>query len=137
MKKPMLFMLAAVFSAGIANATEHHSGHGGGPIGGGGSSAGCVKPRLTNYKPAHLETVVPGAEFSFFALNVHKPGQISVTVKNIPVEVTAEFREPYYLVKGKLPDTLVNTAARINIKVSSKSPQCEAESGWLLKIADK
>lgn len=138
MKKTMLFMLAALFSTGIANATEHHSGHGGGNGGGGGgSAAGCVKARLTNYKPAHLETVSPGAEFSFVALNVHKPEQISVTVKNIPVEVTAEFKDPYYRVTGKLPDTLVNTVARINIKVNAKSPHCEAESGWLLKIADK
>jgi len=135
MKKIMLFMLAALFSGGAANATEHHSGHVGGS--GGGSAGGCVKPHLANFKPAHLETVVPGAEFSFFALNVHKPEQISVTVKNIPVEVTAEFKDPYYLVKGKLPDALVNTAARINIKVSAKSPHCEAENGWLLKIADK
>ncbi|MDO9106053.1 MAG: hypothetical protein Q7U57_13950 [Methylovulum sp.] len=137
MKKIMSLMLAALCSVGVAEATEHHSGHGGGAGGGGGSASSCVKPHLAKFQPAHLETVVPGAEFSFIALNIHKPEQISATVKNIPVELTTEFKDPYYLVKGKLPDSLVNTAARINIKVSAKSPRCEAENGWLLKIADR
>ncbi len=82
-------------------------------------------------------TVTPGAEFSFLVFNIDKPEQVSVTVKNIPVEVTAEFKDPYYLFKGKLPASLVSTAARINIKVNAKSPHCEAENGWLLKISDK
>jgi len=87
--------------------------------------------------PPHLATIAPEGEFSFRVFNIDKPEQISVTVKNIPVEVTAEFKDPYYLIKGKIPASLVNTAARINIKVSAKSPHCEAENGWLLKIADK
>ena len=87
--------------------------------------------------PPHLATVAPEAEFSFLAFNIDKPEQTSVTVKNIPVEVTAEFKDPYYLIKGKIPASLKNTAARINIKVSAKSPHCEAENGWLLKISDK
>jgi hypothetical protein len=41
------------------------------------------------------------------------------------------------VITGKIPASLVNTAARINIKVSAKSPHCEAEDGWLLKISDK
>jgi hypothetical protein len=69
--------------------------------------------------------------------NIDKPEQVAVTVKNIPVEVTAEFKDPYYLFTGKMPASLVNTAARINVKVSAKSPHCETENGWLLKITDK
>ena len=141
MKKPRLlviFFIISFFNIGEAYASEHHSGHGGGGGSGGGSSAGtCLKPRLGKFLPPHLATVAPESEFSFLAFNIDKPEQIAVTVKNIPVDVTAEFKDPYYLIKGKIPASLVNTAARINIKVSAKSPHCEAENGWLLKIADK
>ena len=139
MKKPKLiviFFIISFLNIGAAYASEHHSGHGGG--GGGGSSAGtCLKPRLGKFLPPHLATVAPESEFSFLAFNIDKPEQIAVTVKNIPVEVTAEFKDPYYVITGKIPASLVNTAARINIKVSAKSSHCEAEDGWLLKISDK
>lgn len=139
MKKPRLLAMLFVMAlfTGAANASEHHSGHGGGNKGGGGGGnpGACGKPHLGKFLPAHLATVRPGAEFSFLAFNIDKPEQIAVTVKNIPVEVTAEFKDPFYLVKGNLPAELVNTAARINVKVSAKSPHCEAENGWLLKIA--
>jgi hypothetical protein len=105
-------------------------------MGGGGGGTACMKPHLSKFLPAHLTTVVPGAEFSFIAINIHKPQQISVTVKNIPVPVAAEFKDPFYLVKGRLPESLHNTAARINIKVTAKSSHCEAENGWLLKITE-
>jgi hypothetical protein len=142
MKNPrllVLFFIISFFTMGSVNATEHHSGHGGGGTGGGGggSAGACAKPHLGKFLPPHLATVAPEAGFSFMAFNIDKPEQIAVTVKNIPVEVTAEFKDPFYLVKGKLPASLVNTAARINIKVSAKSPHCEAENGWLLKISDK
>lgn len=119
----------------VANSAEHHSGHGG-AMGGGGGGASCVKPHLSKFTPAHLSTVAPGAEFSFVAVNVHKPEQITVKVKNNPVPVVAEFKDPFYLVKGRLPESLRNTAARITIKVTSKSPHCEAENGWLVTITE-
>ncbi|MDD2661428.1 MAG: hypothetical protein PHY54_17385 [Methylococcales bacterium] len=141
MKRPsllVLFFIISFFTIGSAKATEHHSGHGSGAGGGGGSSAGsCGKPQLGKFLPPHLATVEPGSGFSFRAFNIDKPEQIAVTVKNIPVETTAEFKDPYYVIKGKLPASLVDTAARINIKVSAKSPHCEAENGWLLKISGK
>lgn len=141
MKKPsllVLFFIISFFTIGSANATEHHSGHGGGSGGGGGSSAGtCGKPQLGKFSPPHLTTVEPGSGFSFRVFNIDKPEQIAVTVKNMPVEITAEFKDPYYLIKGSLPASLVDTAARINIKVRAKSPHCEAENGWLLKISGK
>lgn len=137
MKKTILSALVLLVSTGVVYATEHHSGHAAAMGGGGGSGGDCMKPHLTKFLPAHLSTVVPEAEFSFFALNVNKPEQISVTVKNIPVEISAEYKDPYFLVKGKLPASLSNTFARINIKVSAKSLHCEGESGWLVKIADK
>jgi hypothetical protein len=141
MKKPrllVLFFIISFFNIGAVNASEHHSGHGGGGGGGGGTSAAaCGKPQLGKFLPPHLATIAPGGEFTFRVFNIDKPDQIAVTVKNIPVQVNAEFKDPYYLITGKMPASLVNTAARINIKVSAKSPHCEAEEGWLLKISDK
>ena len=134
----IIFLMIAFLNSGTVDASEHHSGHGGGAKSGGGISAGaCGKPHLAKFTPPHLATVAPGSEFSFMAFNIDKPENVSVTVKNIPVEVTAEFKDPFYLIKGKLPASLVNMAARINIKVSAKSPHCEAENGWLLIIADR
>jgi len=141
MKKPILFVIffmISFFNIAAANASEHHSGHGGGSGGGGGSTAAtCGKPQLGKFLPPHLGTIAPGGEFSFLVFNIDKPEQIAVTVKNIPVEINAEFKDPYYLIKGKMPASLVSTAARINVKVSAKSPHCEAEAGWLLKISGK
>ncbi len=141
MKTPRLLVIIfmiSFFTYGAATASEHHSGHGGGQSGGGGSSAGsCGKPQLGKFLPPHLATIAPQGKFTFLVFNIDKPEQVAVTVKNMPVEVTAEFKDPYYLFTGKMPASLVNTAARINVKVSAKSPHCEAEDGWLLKISDK
>jgi hypothetical protein len=141
MKTPgllIIIFMISFFTSGAATASEHHSGHGGGKAGGGGSSAGsCGKPQLGKFLPPHLATIAPEGKFTFLVFNIDKPEQVTVTVKNMPVEVTAEFKDPYYLFTGKIPASLVNTAARINVKVSAKSPHCEAEEGWLLKISDK
>lgn len=141
MKTPRLlaiiFMISC-FNSSASYAAEHHSGHGASNSGGGGGSeSACSKPQLTKFLPENLATVAPGSAFSFLAFNVSKPEQIGVTVKTIPVEVTIEDKETFYLVKGKLPDDLVNTIARINIKVNSKITRCDGENGWLVKIADK
>ena len=133
----VIFLMIAFLNSGTVNASEHHIGHGGGAKSGGVSAGACGKPHLAKFTPPHLATVAPGSEFSFMAFNIDRPENVSVTVKNIPVEVTAEFKDPFYLIKGKLPASLVNMAARINIKVSAKSPHCEAENGWLLIIADR
>lgn len=122
------------FSAGYAS--EHHSGHGAAMGGGGGSENACSKPQLTKFLPENLATVAPGSAFSFYAFNVEKPEQITVTVKTIPMEVTTEDKDSFFIVKGKLPAELVNTTARINIKVNAKIPRCSGENGWLVKIAE-
>ncbi len=136
MKTTILLIMATLFATTVANSAEHHSGHGGGNGGSGGTATTCVKPHLAKFYPAHLATVAPESEVSFIVLNIHKPEQISVTIKNQPVEINAEFKDPYYLVKAKLPANLHKTAARINIKISAKSPRCEAENGWLLNISE-
>jgi hypothetical protein len=133
----VLFFIYSLIQAVSANAAEHHSGHGGGPKSGGARASMCLKAHLSKFMPPHMATVRPEAEFSFVAFNIDDPEQLVVTVKKIPVEVNAEFKDPYYLVKGKLPASLVNTVARVNVKVDAKSSHCEAENGWLLKISDK
>jgi hypothetical protein len=130
-------MMIALLSSGVVIASEHHSGHGGGPKSSGGSASTCGKPQLAKFSPIHLANVAPGSIFSFYAYNIDKPEYVSATVKNIAVELSAEFKDPFYLIKGKLPASLVDTAARINIKVTGKSPHCETEDGWLLLIGNK
>jgi len=132
-----LFFIISCFNVNAVNAAEHHSGHGASSGGGGGGENGCLKPQLTKFLPANLATVAPGSGFSFYAFNVEKPEQIKVTVKTIPVEVTTEDKDSFYVVKGKLPAELVNTTARINIKVNAKIPRCNGENGWLVKIAEQ
>ena len=131
-----IFFMVSCFNVSAGYAAEHHSGHGASSGGGGGENA-CSKPQLTKFLPANLATVAPGSDFSFMALNVSKPEQIEVTVKTIPVEVTTEDKESFYLVKGKLPADLVNTTARINIKVNAKISRCDGENGWLVKITER
>ena len=131
-----MFLIICLSGLTAAEATEHHSGHGGGQMGGGGSRSACLKARLEKFLPAPLATVAPGSPFSFYAFNVDNPEQISVTVKKISVAINTEYKEPFFVVRGKLPESLTNTAARIDIKVKAKSPHCEAEKGWLVKIAE-
>lgn len=137
-KLPAILFMVSCFNIGAGYASEHHSGHGASSGGGGGNSEnGCLKPQLTKFLPANLATVAPGSAFSFWAFNVEKPEQIKVTVKNIAVEVITEDKDNFFLVKGKLPAELVNTTARINIKVNAKVSKCNGENGWLVKIAEQ
>jgi hypothetical protein len=140
MKTPRLlafFFIVSCFNINAGHAAEHHSGHGASSGGGGGGESACLKPQLTKFMPANLATVAPGSAFSFYAFNVEKPEQIKVTVKTIPVEVTTEDKESFFIVKGNLPTDLVNTTARINIKVNAKVSRCSGENGWLVKIAEQ
>jgi hypothetical protein len=131
----ILVLLFATFNLNIANAEMDHSAHGGSK-GTNTTSTSCEKPHLSKFLPDNLALVAPGSEFSFRAINIQDPNQISVTVKNIPVPISAEFKDPFYAITAKLPDSLRNTVARINIKVSGKSSHCETENGWLVKISE-
>jgi hypothetical protein len=128
----LLFVVSA-FNYGLVYATEHHGGHGGGSKA---RASNCLKPRLEKFLPANMATVTPGSEFSFVVFNVESPEHIMVSAKKEPVTFTTEFKDPFYIVTGKLPDNLRNTVARINIKVHNKSSSCTVENGWLLKISE-
>lgn len=130
-------LLTSMFATQTSWATEHHSGHGGGSMSGGGSASQCAKARIERFVPAPLATVPPGSPFSFYVFNIDKPEQVSVTIKKQEVDFTADYREPFFVMKGKIPDSLVNTHARIDVKVSAKSSHCEEQKGWLVKITDK
>jgi len=136
MKKNTLFFLSLLILTIPVNAAEHHSGHGGGTGGGGAGGNGCIRAHLSKFTPAHLSKVAPGSEFSFVVMNINSPDQVRVTVKNTPVEFDAEFKNPFFVIKAKLPETLKGTMARVNIKVNAKMQSCEAENGWLLNISD-
>lgn len=134
-KSRLLALFFVAFNISIAHAEMDHSAHGGSGKGGG-TVMSCEKPLLSKFLPVNLALVPPNSEFSFRVLNIQNPDQIAVTVKNIPVKIAAEFKDPYYAVTAKLPDSLRNTVARIEIKVSGKSSHCEAENGWLVKISE-
>lgn len=108
-----------------------HDGHGGGSNKGG---RYCKKAVIGHIKPKHLSTVAPGSEFSFWVEDMKDANQIEVTAKKIPVEMTSEQRTGFILFKGKLPASLVNTAARVQVKATTQ--KCPAQKGWLLKISE-
>ncbi|MEQ1486271.1 hypothetical protein [Methyloglobulus sp.] len=131
-------LLAAMLAVILfdANAAMDHSGHGGGGSGNGGSDVTCMHPRLDRIQPAHLATVAPGSGFSFVVFNIDNPKLVSVMVKQKPVEIETEFKDPFYIVRGKIPDSLRNTAARIDVKIDAKYNPCKATQGWLVKISE-
>jgi hypothetical protein len=130
MKKLQTLVVLCAISVLDAQAAMDHSRHSG--MG----SATCVRPTLSKMQPAHLATVAPGAAFSFVLSNIDDPTQVSVAIKKQPVAVTTEFKDPYYVVSGRIPASLKNTAARVDVKVDSKVVSCRAEEGWLVKISE-
>jgi hypothetical protein len=134
MKKiKLLPALLAVFLFD-AHATSHHGGHGGKPAMGG---ASCIRPTVSKMQPAHLATVAPGSAFSFVVSNIDDPKSVSVEVKKQAVDIVPEFKDPFYIIKGKIPSSISNTAARVDVKIDSKVPSCRLAEGWLLKISEK
>lgn len=119
-----------------AQAAMDHSAHRGNGIRAETGGTSCVRPTLSKMKPAHLSTVSPGAEFSFVVSNIDDPNQVSVQVKKQDVDIVSEFKDPFYVIKGKIPDSLSNTAARVDVKIDSKIASCRAAEGWLLKISE-
>jgi hypothetical protein len=136
MKKKQI--LAALFAVTLidAQAAMDHSAHRGKGARAETGGTSCVRPLLSKMKPTHLSTVAPGSEFSFVVSNIDDPDQVSVQVKKQDVAITTEFKDPFYVVKGKIPDSLRNTAARVDVKIDSKVSSCRAAEGWLLKISE-
>lgn len=130
---PVLSVALCLSSANIYAA----GGHGGG--GSGGKNNGkmaCKTTQIKSAKPAHLSDVAPGSEISFRVTGIDEDEVkfVEVTAKKIPVEITHEVRGEIIWFKGNLPDSLVDTAARVHVEVNLK--KCPAEKGWLLKISE-
>jgi len=133
--KLLTTVFAVIFSVNVQAAMDHSRHNGGGSQAAMGGSD-CLRPHISKMQPVHLTTVVPGSEFSFVVTNLEDPKQVSVEVKRQPVEVEAEFKDPFYIVKGKIPSSLHNTVARVDVKIDSKFSTCRAADGWLLKISE-
>jgi hypothetical protein len=134
-KKLILIPVLSAILSLMATPAFSTGGHDGGGNGGkGGGSSVCKTTVITNTKPAHLETVAPQSEFSFWVKGITDPDLVEVTVKQIPVTLTVEDKEHFFLFKGKLPESLKGTAARILVDVNFK--KCPAEKGWLVKITE-
>ena len=135
MKKLILIPALSAILSLIANPAFPAGGHDGGGSGGkGGESSVCKTTEITNTKPGHLETVAPQSEFSFWVKGIKNPDLVKVTVKQIPVTLSVEDKEHFFLFKGTLPESLKGTAARILVNVNFN--KCPAEKGWLVKISE-
>jgi hypothetical protein len=97
--------------------------------------AQCKKPKFRKFKPPHKSEVAPGTEISFHVTHVVEPESIKVTAKKIPVDIAVEDKNAFYSVKGKLPESLQGTYARISIKAGTETG-CKEQGGWLLKITE-
>jgi hypothetical protein len=118
----------------ISNSVIAAGGHGekvGGKKGGGSKS--CNTTAIYKIKPEHLASVSPQTEISFWVKGIKDASKVEVIAKKMPVAVTAEDKEHFFSFKGKLPESLRGTAARIYVKVHSN--RFPAEKGWLLKIS--
>jgi len=134
----LIILLATGFSsAAWSQSTEsQHSGHRGGGSGGANNDIACIRAKITRFKPEHLSTVAPGAEFSFAASGVVSPNHIHVNIRQTPMLITVEDKDSFYLVKGHLPDDIKNTSVRITAKARAKVSKCDAEEGWLLHVGE-
>jgi hypothetical protein len=125
-------LIALGFSSSVWSQSQH-----GGHTGGSSSrDSGCIKAKVSNFKPAHLDTIAPSGEFSFTVSGSNGPGHIHVTIRDQPINVSVENKDTFYLVKGKLPAELKNETVRITISAKAKNSQCDNDTGWLLKVSE-
>ena len=96
----------------------------------------CKKPKFYKFDPYQKKgaaEAAPGSEFSFHASNYTVPESIEVAVKKIKTPVEVENRQSFLIVRGKLPESLSDTFARISIKGTAELG-CKKKGGWLVKI---
>ncbi len=96
----------------------------------------CSKPKFSGFKPKKGSEVSPGSDFSFRAPASIAPNSVEATVKQINVKLTVQDKNEFYVFKGKLPDSLNDTYARITVKGKSDLG-CRGRDGWLIKISGK
>lgn len=96
----------------------------------------CTRAHLADRTPTPMATVAPGTEFSFAVFDIENDKQISVSIKQKPVEIKTEYKAPSFFVTGKIPDEYRKTAVRISVKINSVHPACRMEDGWLVNISE-
>jgi hypothetical protein len=136
MIKRMGFVLLCLTAATVpsqcfAGASGHAGQHGGGA---GGAGKGCPRIVVSDNEPAALAEVAPGSTFTVAVTGTKNADDIEVTIKKIPVAITAISKERFMEVEGKIPAELRGIPARVIVKVKSQYPGCDQESGWLYKI---
>ncbi|OQK18425.1 hypothetical protein AU255_11590 [Methyloprofundus sedimenti] len=99
------------------------------------SKKACNKPKFTQFTPPHMAVVAAQSEFSFQTSTSTNPDSIEVSVKKQPVEITINKVNNGYSVSGKLPASLQDTFARVEIDAKATNG-CKGSDGWLLKIED-
>lgn len=99
------------------------------------SKKACDKPRFSEFIPANKAQVAAKSTFSFMVSAGTKPETIAVTVKEQPVDITVTPKNQGFEVTGKLPDTLKETYARINITAEGPN-KCKGNDGWLVQVTE-
>lgn len=96
----------------------------------------CKPPTLLKFNPPHLTVVSPESKITFQASKLTSPKSISVLVKKQKVDLIIEENNDGYLVSAKLPSSLKDTYARIDINASALDG-CMGVGGWLLNIRNE
>ncbi len=138
MKKSILIATLTSALYLVSSSAIAAGGHGGGhsSFKKGVGKTSCKTTVITRTKPEHLASVAPQSEISFWikGIGIEDAEMVKATAKKIPITLTVEEKAPFLAFKGKLPDSLKGTAARVQIEVHSK--KCPVEKGWLLKITE-
>jgi len=133
-KKSILISTISAALLLTASQTYAAMSHGGGGKGNKGGASACKSYSISHFKPAHLASVTPQSKFSFWVKGIKDPDNVMVTAKKIPVSLQNKEMSNFYLFSGTLPKSLVDTAARLQVKMKTK--KCTMEKGILLKITD-
>ena len=133
MKKIILLhvLVLSLFSAN-SMAAGGHGGHT--SKGDGGAGRACKTTIIDHAKPAPRAKVEPESEIYFWVKGIKDSSLVEVTAKKIPMKMEIEEKTNVFVFRGKLPASLVNTAARIKVDVHHK--KCPAEKGWLVLISE-
>lgn len=133
--KTILMISSLLLSHNLYAQSNPHSGHSSNG-GSGNQDASCIKAKVSNFIPGHLETVKPGSTFSFMVSGSNGPGHIHATIREHTIKLDVEAKDTFYLVKGTLPADIKNETIRISVSAKSKVSKCDADTGWLLKVSE-
>jgi len=129
------FNLLAILVLSLFSVNSMATGkHGESSKGGSAFGRACKTTIIDHTKPANRAKVAPQSEISFWVKGIEDSSLVEVTAKKIPMTFSIEEKVNTFVFRGKLPASLVDTAARINVEVHHK--KCPAEKGWLVLISE-